>query len=104
MEILEFLVDVFGKPVLLSGNIDLLIPDSSLESHITRHYVNTSDWTNEYLLTPCGTLMCSQSRFSQLFARAPHPVARRSKRTVGANLNIPQVVRQALETIVWRLP
>ena len=93
IDILEFLTDVFGKSVLSSGQIDLLIPDSSLESQIIRHYVNNSDWSNEYLLTECGALTCSQSRFFKLIGKALHPVVRRGEEQTGLAESIGTVLR-----------
>jgi len=92
-EIFEFLTDVFGKSVLSSGNIDFLIPDSSLESQITRHYVNNSDWTNEYLVTACGALTCSQNRFFQLIAKALHPAVRRGEEQTNLAERIGAILR-----------
>jgi len=93
-DLLELLSDVFGKSVISSGQIDSLIPGSSLESQIIRHYVNNPDWSNDYLLTKCGALTCSQCRFFSLIANALHPLARRGTEQIALAESIGTILRR----------
>lgn len=50
---------------------------ASLEGQIIQWYVKNSDWSHQDLLTHCGALTCSQTRFFRLLETLLHPMIRR---------------------------
>ncbi|WP_185626075.1 hypothetical protein [Burkholderia cenocepacia] len=57
----------------MSGWLD----NASLHAQIVQHCLRNHDWSNEQLLTECGALTCSQTRFFTLLAKLLHPLTRR---------------------------
>lgn len=51
----------------------------SLSKDIVQHYVKNPDYSNEELLTICGALKCSQSKFFALLEKLLDPVVRRGE-------------------------
>lgn len=76
LPLLENLSEVFGSRVIQDdphGLQGLL----SLQGRIAKHYVGNPNWSNEELLTECGALQCSQTRFFKLLEKLLHPMVRR---------------------------
>lgn len=77
LPLIDSLAEVFGTAVIQDDPGGLL-GLNSLHGQIVQHCVhNEGDWSHEELLTRCGVLTCSQTRFFALLAKLLHPVARR---------------------------
>lgn len=75
----DLLSSIFGKDVIEGNVLNLLMQSRTLQQEITKHYLDNDDWDNEQLLTECGALTCSQTRFFKLLAALLHPMARRGE-------------------------
>lgn len=76
LPLVESLSDVFGAAVIQDDPGGML-GRTSLQGRIVQHCVRNEDWSNEELLTQCGALTCSQTRFFALLAKLLHPITRR---------------------------
>lgn len=77
LPLLDSLGAVFGDAVIRDDITGILGRDS-LERQIVQHCIrNEDDWSNEELLTRCGVLNCSQTRFFALIEKLLHPMTRR---------------------------
>lgn len=76
LPLLDCLSEVFGVSVI-RDDPDGLLGRTSLYGQIVQHCLDNDDWSHEELLTRCGALTCSQTRFVDLLAKLLHPMTRR---------------------------
>jgi len=76
LPLIETLCELFGESRIRSPGFELL-GRTGLEENILQHYTRNDDWSNEELLTHCGALSCSQTRFFALLEKILDPMARR---------------------------
>ena len=76
LPLIETLCELFGESRIRSPGFELL-GRTGLEENILQHYTQNDDWSNEELLTHCGALSCSQTRFFALLEKILDPMARR---------------------------
>ncbi|MET3821295.1 hypothetical protein ACVK00_000207 [Burkholderia sp. PvR073] len=76
LPLLDCLSEVFGVSVI-RDDPDGLLGRTSLYGQIVQHCLDNDDWSHEQLLTRCGALTCSQTRFVELLAKLLHPMTRR---------------------------
>ncbi|TGN99208.1 hypothetical protein [Burkholderia sp. USMB20] len=76
LPLLNCLSEVFGVSVI-RDDPDGLLGRASLQGQIVQHCLDNDDWSHEELLTRCGALTCSQTRFFELLAKLLHPMTRR---------------------------
>lgn len=76
LPLIESLSEVFGAAVIQDDPGGIL-GRTSLQRQIEQHCLRNEDWSNEELLTQCGALTCSQTRFFALLAKLLHPMTRR---------------------------
>jgi very-short-patch-repair endonuclease len=74
--LIDSLSAVFGAALIQDDPSGLLGP-TSLHGQIVQHCLRNEDWSNEELLTRCGALKCSQTRFFALLEKLLHPMTRR---------------------------
>ncbi|PRG41446.1 hypothetical protein C6T68_05405 [Burkholderia multivorans] len=78
LPLIDSLREVFGASVIQDEPTGLLVR-SSLHAQIVQHCVRNDDWSHEELLTQCGALTCSQTRFFALLTKLLHPMTRRDE-------------------------
>ncbi|RQR56379.1 hypothetical protein DIE21_01685 [Burkholderia sp. Bp9140] len=76
LPLIDCLSEVFGVSVI-RDDPDGLLGRISLHGQIVQHCLDNDDWSHEELLTRCGVLTCSQTRFVELLAKLLHPMTRR---------------------------
>ncbi|MDF3831438.1 hypothetical protein P3W85_00450 [Cupriavidus basilensis] len=77
LPLLDCLREVFGAVIDHDETFGLLGRESFAQE-IVRHCVSfPGDWSHEELLTRCGALTCSQTRFFALIEKLLHPLTRR---------------------------
>lgn len=75
LPLIESLQEIFGVSAIEDDS--WYLENASLHARIVQHCVRNDDWSNERLLTECGALTCSQTRFFALLAKLLHPLTRR---------------------------
>jgi AbiJ-like protein len=80
-DLIENLCEIFGDSQIRSPSFEFF-GLTGLEENIAQHYLRNNDWSNEELLTHCGALTCSQTRFFSLVDRLLHPMVRRGDEQV----------------------
>lgn len=76
LPLMDCLSEVFGAAVIQDDPTGGL-GRNSLHGQIVQHCLRNEDWSHEELLTKCGALMCSQTRFFALLTKLLHPMTRR---------------------------
>lgn len=76
LPLIDSLREVFGVSVIQDDATGLL-GRTSLHGQIVQHCLRNDDWSHEELLTQCGALTCSQTRFFALLTKLLHPMTRR---------------------------
>lgn len=76
LSLIDSLREVFGASVIQDDATGLL-DRTSLHGQIVQHCLRNDDWSHDELLTHCGALTCSQTRFFALLAKLLHPMTRR---------------------------
>lgn len=77
LPLIDTLCEVFGETQIRSPGFEFF-GRTGLEENIQQHYIrNPEDWSNEDLLTHCGAMSCSQTRFYSLLEKVLDPMARR---------------------------
>ncbi len=77
LPLIDTLCEVFGENQIRSPGFEFF-GRTGLEENIQQHYIrNPEDWSNEELLTHCGAMSCSQTRFFSLLEKVLDPMARR---------------------------
>lgn len=76
LPLIDTLCEVFGENQIRSPGFEFL-GRTGLEENIHQHCIRNDDWTNEELLTHCGAMSCSQTRFFSLLEKILDPMARR---------------------------
>ncbi|SOZ24686.1 conserved hypothetical protein [Cupriavidus taiwanensis] len=76
LNLIDSLEEVFGAGALQDGD-SWWAENTSLRAQVVQHCLRNDDWSHEELLTQCGTLTCSQTRFFALLGKLLHPLTRR---------------------------
>lgn len=76
LPLIASLREVFGISVIHDDPTGLL-DRTGLHWQIVQHSLRHDDWSHEELLTQCGALICSQTRFFALLTKLLHPMTRR---------------------------
>jgi very-short-patch-repair endonuclease len=74
--VLDELAALFGEQKIRDDTLGHL-GIHCLEGMINQWYIKNADWSHQELLTQCGALTCSQTRFFKLLERLLHPIIRR---------------------------
>jgi len=75
---LDELANIFGSSKIKDDPLGFL-KLSTLQGQIDQWYIRNRDWSHQDLLTNCGALTCSQTRFFALLERLLHPIIRRDE-------------------------
>lgn len=75
LPLIDSLSEALGASVINDGPTGLL-GRTSLHGQIVQHCLRNDDWSHEELLTQCGALTCSQTRFFALLTKLLHPMTR----------------------------
>ncbi|WP_080430469.1 hypothetical protein [Burkholderia ubonensis] len=73
LPLIDGLREVFGVSAIQDDATGLL-GRTSLHGQIVQHCLRNDDWSHEELLTQCGALTCSQTRFFALLTKLLHPM------------------------------
>lgn len=80
-DLIETLCEIFGNVQIRSPGFEFF-GRTGLEENIVQHYLRNNDWSHEELLTHCGALTCSQTRFFSLLKKLLDPLVRRDEEQV----------------------
>lgn len=98
LPLIESLSEVFGVSVIQDDPVGLL-GRASLYGQILQHCLHNDDWSHEELLTKCGALTCSQTRFFALLAKLLHPMTRRDSEQVELAAALSSVLKRDSFTV-----
>lgn len=98
LPLIDSLEEVFGVSVIQDDPTGLL-GRTSLHGQIVQHCLRNDDWSHEELLTQCGALTCSQTRFFALLTKLLHPMTRRDAEQAELATTIGAVLRRDSFTV-----
>lgn len=96
LPLIDSLSEVFGVSVIQDDSAGLggLLGRTSLQGQIVQHCLRNEDWSHEELLTQCGALTCSQTRFFALLTKLLHPMTRRDAEQAGLATAIGEALKR----------
>ncbi|EMH2964406.1 LytR C-terminal domain-containing protein [Burkholderia multivorans] len=96
LPLIDSLREVFGVSVIQDDPAELagLLGRTSLHGQIVQHCLRNDDWSHEELLTQCGALTCSQTRFFALLTKLLHPMTRRDAEQVELATAVGEALRR----------
>lgn len=96
LPLIDSLREVFGVSVIHDDPAELagLLGRTSLHGQIVQHCLRNDDWSHEELLTQCGALTCSQTRFFALLTKLLHPMTRRDAEQAELAIAVGEALRR----------
>ena len=92
-DLIDVLCEVFGESRIRSTGFEYF-GRSGLEANIVQHCIKNEDWSNEELLTHCGAISCSQTRFFSLLQKLLDPMVRRDEEQSNLAIELSQALKR----------